>query len=103
MRPDPINWGFVNSCVFTVTAAVLLCEPWRGDEGCEGLEEDRISVQSVPCCYQPQSSPELTWRDVQHLIANTAQIPDPKEPGWNINAAGYHVHHRGWRKWSFSL
>ena len=42
MRPDPINWGFVNSCVLTVTAAVLLCEPWRGDEGCEVLEEAHI-------------------------------------------------------------
>lgn len=39
-------------------------------------------------------SPKLTWRDVQHLIAKTAKIPDPKEPGWTINAAGYHVHHR---------
>ncbi|XP_071324577.1 furin-like protease kpc-1 [Trachinotus anak] len=39
-------------------------------------------------------NPELTWRDVQHLIAKTAKIPDPEEPGWNINAAGYHVHHR---------
>nr|XP_046256264.1 proprotein convertase subtilisin/kexin type 4-like [Scatophagus argus] len=39
-------------------------------------------------------NPKLTWRDVQHLIAKTAKIPDPKEPGWNINAAGYHVHHR---------
>nr|XP_043890085.1 endoprotease bli-like [Solea senegalensis] len=39
-------------------------------------------------------NPELTWRDVQHLIAKTAKIPNPKEPGWNINAAGYHVHHR---------
>ncbi|XP_034384395.1 neuroendocrine convertase 1-like [Cyclopterus lumpus] len=39
-------------------------------------------------------NPELTWRDAQHLIAKTAKIPDPKEPGWNINAAGYHVHHR---------
>ncbi|XP_070690897.1 proprotein convertase subtilisin/kexin type 4-like [Pempheris klunzingeri] len=39
-------------------------------------------------------NPELTWRDVQHLIARTAKIPDPKEPGWNVNAAGYHVHHR---------
>uniref|UniRef100_A0A3P8R5Y9 P/Homo B domain-containing protein n=2 Tax=Astatotilapia calliptera TaxID=8154 RepID=A0A3P8R5Y9_ASTCA len=39
-------------------------------------------------------NPELTWRDVQHLIAKTAKIPDPKEPGWNINVAGYHVHHR---------
>ena len=39
-------------------------------------------------------SPELTWRDVKHLIAKTAKIPNPKEPEWNINAAGYHVHHR---------
>ncbi|XP_061573887.1 neuroendocrine convertase 1-like [Cololabis saira] len=39
-------------------------------------------------------NPELTWRDVQHLIAKTAKIPDPEEPGWSINAAGYHVHHR---------
>ncbi|XP_074539046.1 proprotein convertase subtilisin/kexin type 4-like [Halichoeres trimaculatus] len=39
-------------------------------------------------------NPALTWRDVQHLIANTAKIPDPKEPGWSINAEGYHVHHR---------
>ncbi|KAM4569022.1 furin-like protease kpc-1 [Fundulus diaphanus] len=39
-------------------------------------------------------NPALTWRDVQHLIALTAKIPDPKEPGWTINAAGYHVHHR---------
>ncbi|KAM9352880.1 neuroendocrine convertase 1-like [Symphorus nematophorus] len=39
-------------------------------------------------------NPKLTWRDVQHLITKTAKIPDPKEPGWNINAAGYHVHHR---------
>ncbi|XP_020565544.1 proprotein convertase subtilisin/kexin type 4-like [Oryzias latipes] len=39
-------------------------------------------------------NPALTWRDVQHLIANTAKIPDPEEPGWSINAAGYHVHHR---------
>lgn len=44
--------------------------------------------------YVSCPSPELTWRDVQHLIAKTAKIPDPKEPGWNINAAGYHVHHR---------
>ncbi|KAM7382470.1 hypothetical protein PAMP_002197 [Pampus punctatissimus] len=41
-----------------------------------------------------EANPELTWRDVQHLIAKTAKIPNPKEPGWNINAAGYHVHHR---------
>ncbi|XP_028985756.1 neuroendocrine convertase 2-like isoform X2 [Betta splendens] len=39
-------------------------------------------------------NPALTWRDIQHLIASTAKIPDPKERGWSVNAAGYHVHHR---------
>ncbi|KAI4898720.1 hypothetical protein NFI96_006496 [Prochilodus magdalenae] len=39
-----------------------------------------------------EANPDLTWRDVQHLIAKTAKIPDPKEPGWTINGAGYHVH-----------
>ncbi|CAL8357810.1 unnamed protein product [Arctogadus glacialis] len=41
-----------------------------------------------------EANPELTWRDLQHLIARTARIPDPSEPGWMINGAGYHVHHR---------
>ncbi|KAM3873590.1 neuroendocrine convertase 1-like [Diretmus argenteus] len=41
-----------------------------------------------------EANPELTWRDVQHLVARTAKIPDPAEPGWSVNAAGYHVHHR---------
>ncbi|KAM4632835.1 neuroendocrine convertase 1-like [Polymixia lowei] len=41
-----------------------------------------------------EANPELTWRDVQHLIAKTAKIPDPSEPGWSVNGAGYHVHHR---------
>ncbi|KAJ8411513.1 hypothetical protein AAFF_G00163210 [Aldrovandia affinis] len=41
-----------------------------------------------------EKSPDLTWRDVQHLIAKTAKIPNPVEPGWAINGAGYHIHHR---------
>lgn len=56
MRPDPINWGFVNSCVLTVTAAVPLCEPWRGDEGCKGLEEAYILLHSAPASSELQSS-----------------------------------------------
>lgn len=56
MRPDPINWGFVNSCVLTVTAAVLLCEPWRGDEGCEGLEEAHILWHSAPVSCELRAS-----------------------------------------------
>lgn len=40
MRPDPINWGFVNSCVLAEMAAVLLCGHWQeertGGEGSGG-------------------------------------------------------------------
>ncbi|XP_029590999.1 endoprotease bli isoform X4 [Salmo trutta] len=35
-----------------------------------------------------ETNPDLTWRDVQHLIAMTAKVPDPKEPGWSVNGAG---------------
>ncbi|XP_041107116.1 PC3-like endoprotease variant B [Polyodon spathula] len=41
-----------------------------------------------------EANPELTWRDVQHLIAKTAKIPNPMEPGWWINGGGYHIHDR---------
>ncbi|XP_063056003.1 neuroendocrine convertase 1-like [Engraulis encrasicolus] len=41
-----------------------------------------------------EAKPEMTWRDVQHLIARTAKVPDPEEPGWILNGAGFHVHDR---------
>ena len=37
---------------------------------------------------------ELTWRDMQHLVVETARIPNPEEGGWLLNGAGYHVNHR---------
>lgn len=43
MRPDPINWGFVNSCVLAEMAAVLLWALARGEEGRE--EEGRGEVK----------------------------------------------------------
>ncbi|XP_076135534.1 neuroendocrine convertase 1-like [Alosa pseudoharengus] len=41
-----------------------------------------------------EANPDLTWRDIQHLIARTAKVPDPQEPGWILNGAGFHVHDR---------
>lgn len=38
-----------------------------------------------------EANPLLTWRDVQHIVVRTAKIPNPDEPGWTINGAGYHV------------
>jgi subtilisin family serine protease len=39
-----------------------------------------------------EANPELTYRDVMHIIAQTARIPNLSEVnGWIINGAGYHV------------
>lgn len=41
-----------------------------------------------------EANPDLTWRDIQHLIARTGKVPNPQEPGWIVNGAGFHVHDR---------
>lgn len=39
-------------------------------------------------------SPNLTWRDVQHLIVNTAQVTSPVDEGWMDNGGGFHFNHK---------
>lgn len=40
-------------------------------------------------------SPNLTWRDVQHLIVWTSEIaPLIQNPGWQKNAAGFYFNTR---------
>lgn len=39
-----------------------------------------------------EANPELTYRDVMHIIARTARIPNLEEAeDWIINGAGFHV------------
>ena len=39
-------------------------------------------------------SPNLSWRDVQHLVVETAQVTSPVDEGWMKNGAGYHFNHK---------
>jgi subtilisin-like proprotein convertase family protein len=39
-------------------------------------------------------NPSLTWRDVQHILVQTAEQNDPLDAGWTVNGAGYHVNHK---------
>lgn len=39
-------------------------------------------------------SPQLTWRDVQHIIVHTAQLTSPVDEGWMQNGAGFHFNHK---------
>jgi kexin len=41
-----------------------------------------------------QANPNLTWRDVQHILMTTAEKNDPTDPDWTTNGAGYHVNHK---------
>ncbi|MCB0219650.1 MAG: S8 family serine peptidase [Chrysiogenetes bacterium] len=42
-----------------------------------------------------EANPALTWRDVREILARTARMNDPTDPGWNWNGATppMHVNH----------
>lgn len=39
------------------------------------------------------ANPNLTWRDVQHILARTAEKNNPTNSDWRVNAAGYNINH----------
>jgi subtilisin family serine protease len=41
-----------------------------------------------------QANPDLTWRDVQHILMSTAEKNDPDDEDWSHNSAGYHINHK---------
>lgn len=41
-----------------------------------------------------QANPDLTWRDVQHILAQTAVKNDPTDAEWSVNAAGFDINHK---------
>lgn len=41
-----------------------------------------------------EANPELTWRDIQAIIATTAAKNDPNDSDWNTNSAGYNINHK---------
>lgn len=40
-----------------------------------------------------EANPNLTWRDVQHIIVNSARVCDPDDPEWIVNGAGHEVNY----------
>jgi subtilisin-like proprotein convertase family protein/endonuclease/exonuclease/phosphatase family metal-dependent hydrolase len=41
-----------------------------------------------------EANPNLSWRDVQHVLANSARRNDPADAGWSQNGAGKWVNHK---------
>jgi len=40
-----------------------------------------------------EANPNLTWRDLQQILATTAEKNDPSDSSWTTNGAGYPVSH----------
>ncbi|MBJ23571.1 MAG: hypothetical protein CMB64_02760 [Euryarchaeota archaeon] len=41
-----------------------------------------------------EANPNLTWRDIQHLLVHSSRQNDASEPGWNTNGAGHEYNHK---------
>jgi len=41
-----------------------------------------------------QANPNLSYRDIEYILAQTARQVDPTDPDWTVNAAGYHINHK---------
>jgi len=41
-----------------------------------------------------QANPNLTWRDVQYILLQTAEKNDPTDSDWTTNGAGYDINHK---------
>lgn len=40
-----------------------------------------------------EANPGLTYRDVNHILVNSARMTDPSNPDWAVNGAGHDVNH----------
>lgn len=40
-----------------------------------------------------QANPNLTWRDVQHILVETAKKVSPSHVDWKVNGAGFNINH----------
>jgi len=41
-----------------------------------------------------EANPDLTWRDVQHVLIESARVCDPQDAAWTLNGAGRLVNYR---------
>lgn len=41
-----------------------------------------------------EANPNLTLRDVQHILVETAVKNHPADSGWSVNGAGHHINHK---------
>ena len=41
-----------------------------------------------------EANENLTWRDVQHVLVNSARMNDPNDTSWTVNGGGHDISHK---------
>lgn len=122
-RPETLSvgsvtdWGkspfFMENCTSTFAVVPSGGEEYQGQEKEEGkvklkvittdmnggcIENFQGTSSAAPlaagCLANVlQANPNLTWRDVQHIVVRGTRIPSA-DTSWTINGAGHHVSHK---------
>lgn len=72
--------------VYTTTAGSSYSENFGGTSAAAPLVAGAVALAL-------QANPGLTWRDIQHILINSARVCDPTDSGWTMNAAGHAINY----------
>ena len=65
-----------------------------GYQGDAGSTDQAAAFVTGVAALILEANPTLTWRDVQHILVQTAQQNDPTDSDWTTNGARYHINHK---------
>lgn len=69
-------------------------EVWDGYTPAMGMTSASTAVASGVVALMLGANPNLSWRDVQHILANTAYQNDAQDSDWIVNGGGHHINHK---------
>ncbi|MFO0837240.1 MAG: S8 family serine peptidase [Phycisphaerae bacterium] len=70
--------------IYTTAATSTYTSAFGGSSSASPLAAGTIALML-------QANPNLTWRDVQHVLVRTARQCDIANAGWTTNGAGHHI------------
>jgi subtilisin-like proprotein convertase family protein len=76
--------GFPEMGIYTTTAPSGYTGDFGGTSAASPLAAGAVALML-------EANPGLTWRDVKHVLINSARWCDPTNPSWITNAAGHRV------------
>lgn len=89
------DYSSPGECLLVCAPTELHTTDWSGVNGVSNGDYDTLngSSASTPLvsgviALMLSANPNLTWRDVQHILVNSSRKIDPAHPSWSTNAVG---------------